>query len=128
LWPSAPCDHGSDLIPSFKGHIEAGNRFYYLPELAGLQQCPVLYLAQSREVLIKGLFVLTGAGVKDTREWVPSATTALQLVRSYMKLRRPSVRIEDERGNSISFLQLKDMAELEDGRKMPYGPQGGKAN
>jgi hypothetical protein len=45
-----------------------------------------------------------------------------------MKLRRPSVRIEDERGNPISFVQLKDMAERENGRKMPYGPRGEKAN
>ena len=86
----------------------------------------MLMLGTTTEVVIKGLFVLTGAGVKDTREWVPSATTALQLVRSYMKLRRPSVRIEDERGNSISFLQLKDMAELENGRKIPRGPKGEK--
>jgi hypothetical protein len=88
----------------------------------------MLCLAQTEEGLIKGLFVLTGAGVKDTREWVPSATTALQLVRSYMKLRRPSVRIEDEHGNLISFLQLKGMAELENGRKIPRGPKGEKAN
>jgi hypothetical protein len=84
-------------------------------------------LGTTREVVIKGLLVLTGTGVKDTREWVPSATTALQLIRSYMKLRRPSVRIEDERGNLISFFQLKDMAERENGRKMPYGPRGEKA-
>jgi len=71
---------------------------------------------------------LTGTGIKDTREWVPSATTALQLVRSYMKLRRPSVRIEDERGNPISFFQLKSMAELENGRKASRGPKGEKAD
>jgi hypothetical protein len=67
--------------------------------------------------VVKGLIVLTGTGVKDTREWVPSATEALDLVRSHMKLRRPSVRIEDERGNPISFFQLKDMAERESHKK-----------
>jgi hypothetical protein len=69
--------------------------------------------------MVKGFVVLTGTGIKDMREWVPSATTALQLVRNHMKLRRPAVRIEDERGNAISFFQLKDMAELESHRKMP---------
>jgi hypothetical protein len=63
-----------------------------------------------------GLIVLTGRGIRDTREWAPSATMALRLVRDHMKLRRPTVRIEDERGNPVSFFQLKEMAELE-GRK-----------
>ena len=67
--------------------------------------------------MVKSFVVLTGTGIKDTREWAPSATTALQLVRNHMKLRRPSVRIEDERGNSVSFFQLKDMAELESHKK-----------
>jgi hypothetical protein len=67
--------------------------------------------------MVKSFVVLTGTGIKDTREWIPSATTALQLVRNYMRLRRPSVRIEDERGNSISFFQLKDLAELERRKK-----------
>jgi hypothetical protein len=30
-----------------------------------------------------------------------------------MKMRRPGVRIEDQRGNPVSFFQLKDMTELE---------------
>jgi hypothetical protein len=30
-----------------------------------------------------------------------------------MKMRRPAVRVEDERGNPVSFFQLKEMAELE---------------
>jgi hypothetical protein len=67
--------------------------------------------------MVKGFIVLTGTGIKDTREWAPSATTALQLVRAHMKLRRPGVRIEDERGNPISFFQLKDMAEVESRKK-----------
>jgi hypothetical protein len=34
-----------------------------------------------------------------------------------MKQRRPGVRIEDERGNPVSFFQLKDMADLESRKK-----------
>jgi hypothetical protein len=60
-----------------------------------------------------GLIVLTGTGIRDTREWAPSATEALRLVREHMKLRRPAVRVEDERGNPVSFFQLKEMANLE---------------
>jgi hypothetical protein len=58
----------------------------------------------------EGFIVLSGTGIRDTREWVPSATEALRLVRAHMKLRRPSVRVEDERGNPVSFFQLKEMA------------------
>jgi hypothetical protein len=61
----------------------------------------------------KSFVVLSGTGIRDTREWVPSATEALRLVRPHMKLRRPGVRIEDERGKFVSFFQLKEMAELE---------------
>jgi hypothetical protein len=61
----------------------------------------------------KSFVVLSGTGIRDTREWVPSATEALRLVRAHMKLRRPGVRIEDERGKFVSFFQLKEMAELE---------------
>ena len=52
----------------------------------------------------KGFIVLSGTGIKDTREWVPSATEALRLVKIHMKLRRPGVRIEDERGKSAELL------------------------
>jgi hypothetical protein len=61
----------------------------------------------------KALLVLTGTGIRDTREVPPSATEALRLVRNHMKLRRSAVRIEDERGNAVSFFQLKEMAETE---------------
>jgi hypothetical protein len=61
----------------------------------------------------KAFVVLSGTGIRDMCEWVPSATEALRLVRTHMKLRRPNVRIEDERGNPVSFFQLKDAAELE---------------
>ena len=59
------------------------------------------------------LIVLTETGIRNTRESAPSATMALSLVRDHMKLRRPAVRVEDERGNPVSFFQLKEMAELE---------------
>ena len=61
----------------------------------------------------KSFVVLSGTGIRNTREWMPSATEALRLVRTHMRLRRPSVRIEDERGNPVSFFQLKETAELE---------------
>ena len=54
--------------------------------------------------------VLSGTG---RREFAPSATEALGLFRDYMKFRRPKVRIEDERGNPVSFFQLKELAESE---------------
>jgi hypothetical protein len=38
---------------------------------------------------------------------------ALRLVRDHMKLRRPAVRVEDERGKPVSFFQLKEMANSE---------------
>jgi hypothetical protein len=63
--------------------------------------------------MLKSFVVLTGTGIRDTRDWTPSATEALHLVRGYMKLRRPAVRIEDERGNPVSFFQLKEAAEVE---------------
>jgi hypothetical protein len=37
------------------------------------------------------------------RKLAPSATMALRLVRDHMKLRGPAVRVEDERGNPVSF-------------------------
>jgi hypothetical protein len=70
----------------------------------------------------KGLIVLSGTGVRDMREWVPSANEALRLVKDHMKLRRPGVRVEDERGNPISFFQLKEMVALEDRRKNGHRP------
>ena len=65
----------------------------------------------------KGFIVLTGTGIRDTREWVPTASKALRLVRTHMKLRRPGVRIEDERGKPISFLELKQVAESKGGNE-----------
>jgi hypothetical protein len=63
----------------------------------------VVRFAGSRGMDAQIFVVLSGTGIRDTREWVPSATDALRLVRSHMKLRRPGVRIQDERGNAVSF-------------------------
>ena len=57
--------------------------------------------------------VLSETAVAVRRERAPSATEAVRLVRDHMKLRRPHVRIEDERGNPITALQLIDLAKLE---------------
>ena len=62
------------------------------------------------------LYVLSRAGIKDTREWAPSATEALRMVRSLTRLRRRDVRVEDERGNPISLFQLKELAQSESGK------------
>ena len=62
----------------------------------------------------KGFVVLSGTSIRDSREWVPSPTEALRLVHQRLKLRRPGVRVEDERGNPVSFFELKGMAALED--------------
>jgi hypothetical protein len=63
--------------------------------------------------MVRSFYVLSDTGIGEMREWAPSATTALRLARTLVKLRRPGVRIEDERGNSISLFQLKDMADFE---------------
>jgi hypothetical protein len=54
--------------------------------------------------------VSSGTAVAGRRERAPSATEAVRLVRDHMKLRRPNVRIEDERGNPVSIIQLIDLA------------------
>jgi hypothetical protein len=79
--------------------------------------CPVLCSPKSRQGAVKGFVVVSGTAVKETREWARFAAAALELVRAHMELRRPGVRIEDDRGNPISFFQLKDMAELESRKK-----------
>jgi hypothetical protein len=57
--------------------------------------------------------VLSGTRIRTFLERVPSATEALHLVRDHIRLRRPGVRVEDERGNPVSLFQLKETAELE---------------
>ena len=68
--------------------------------------------------MTKGFVVLTGTAIKETREWAPSAADALRLMREHMKLRRPGVRVEDERGNPASFFQLQEIAAR---KKTPTG-------
>jgi hypothetical protein len=65
----------------------------------------------------KGFTIVSGTGIRDHREWAPSAREALRLVRDHMKLRRPGVRVEDERGNPVTFFQLKALAESESQEK-----------
>jgi hypothetical protein len=66
-----------------------------------------------REHRVRGFIVISGTGIKDIREWTPGATEVLRLVLAHMKLRRPGVRIEDRRGNPVTFFELKALAELE---------------
>jgi hypothetical protein len=73
----------------------------------------------------KSFVVFTGTGIKDIREWVPSASDALRLVRVHMKLRRPGVRIEDERGHPVSLFELKELTRLKvSQRKLPAALTG----
>jgi hypothetical protein len=62
---------------------------------------------------MRAFVVLSGTAIAVKREWTPSASEALRLVREYMKLRRPNVRIEDETANPVTFFQLKALAEAE---------------
>jgi hypothetical protein len=63
----------------------------------------------------KSFVVLSETAIAEIRVPVPSANEALRLVRTLRKLRRPAVRIEDARGKSVSFFELKALAELESG-------------
>jgi hypothetical protein len=58
----------------------------------------------------KWFVVLSGTGIGERREKPAPAPEALECARRLMKLRRPSVRIEDEERNPVSFLQLKEHA------------------
>ena len=80
--------------------------------------CPsVLCSAQSRGIDAHGFCGSVWDTDQNFPRGAPSATQALRLVRDRMKMRRPDVRIEDERGNPVSFFQLKEMAEREGGKK-----------
>jgi len=74
----------------------------------------VLWLREAGTCVQKGFVVLSGTGIRDSHEWAPSASEALRLIHQHIKLRRPGVRVEDERGNPVSFFELKGMAALED--------------
>jgi hypothetical protein len=69
----------------------------------------------------RSFVVISGTGVKDFREWVPSAAEALHVARVHMKLRRPAVRIEDERRNPVSLFELREMAGFQ--RRKPRRPE-----
>jgi len=72
--------------------------------------------------MVKALYVVSATGIKETREWAVSANEALRTVRTLMKLRRPGVRIEDQRGNPISFFELKDLADSENRKSKTKRP------
>jgi hypothetical protein len=57
--------------------------------------------------------VVSGTGIRVRRVWAVSATEALRLVLEDMRLRRLGVRIEDRRGNPVTFFELKELAESE---------------
>jgi hypothetical protein len=63
--------------------------------------------------LLRSFIVISGTNIGEKREWAVSATDALRMVLDHMRLRRPGVRIEDKRGNPVTFFQLKALAEDE---------------
>jgi hypothetical protein len=67
----------------------------------------------------KRIIVTTGTrtSILKCYDIAQSATEALQLARTHMRMRRPNLIIEDEHGNSISLFELKDMAEAENGKQ-----------
>jgi hypothetical protein len=64
----------------------------------------------------KWFAVLSGRSIAERRETIFSATDTLKVALRLMKLRRPGVRIQDERRNPVSFFRLKDEVAAE-GRK-----------
>ena len=54
-----------------------------------------------------------GASVHPRTETAKSATEALELVRTHMRLRHPGLTIETADGEELSFFQLKDLAQSE---------------
>jgi hypothetical protein len=62
---------------------------------------------------MRSFIVVSGTDVGVRREWAVSATEALRLVLEHTRLRRPGVRIEDRRGNPVTFFELKELAESE---------------
>jgi hypothetical protein len=66
----------------------------------------------------KRFVISSGASIAVRRETVGSASKALELVREYMRLRRPGVRVEEaEGGGELTFFQLKELAESESRRE-----------
>ena len=54
--------------------------------------------------------IVSGTGIAARREGPFIALDALERVRELMTLRRPGVRIKDERGKDVSFFKLKEAA------------------
>jgi hypothetical protein len=72
--------------------------------------------------MVKALYVLSGTGIKNTREWASSANEALRMVRTPMKLADQASGLRMSAGNPVSFFELKDLAELESHRKNAKRP------
>jgi len=67
----------------------------------------------------KWFVVLSGTGIAERREGPIPAKEALERARDLMRLRRPGVRIEDERGSPITFFQLIEAAGAKPNAKKP---------
>jgi hypothetical protein len=67
----------------------------------------------NRPPMRKTFTVLSGTGIRVRREFASSATEALRLFREFTQFRRLNIRIEDERGNPVTFFQLKALTESE---------------
>jgi hypothetical protein len=61
----------------------------------------------------RSFIVSSGTSIAVRRERAPSATEALRLVLDHMRLRRPGVKIEDDRGKPVTFYELKALAASE---------------
>jgi hypothetical protein len=83
---------------------------------------PFLSRREKEGQLLKTFIVVSGTNIGERRELAASATEALRLVLEHMKLRRPGARIEDRRGNPVTFFQLKALAESEKDRSPETPP------
>ena len=52
----------------------------------------MLHLPQNKGADANGIHRFNGHWIKEHREWAPSASAALLLIREHMKLRPPGVR------------------------------------
>lgn len=75
---------------------------------------------------MRAFIVLSGTAIAVRREWTPSATEALRLVLDHMKLRRPGVRIEDERGNPGYVFSIEAIGQIREPDKSTGGPNAGR--
>jgi hypothetical protein len=109
--PPAPASgYAADSRRSDQASCYAGNRDFVC---CVTSICLTAGRDETGASMPKPLIVCSGTSLRTFREWTASATEALRLVRAHVKLRRPGVRVEDERGSPLSFFQLKDLADSE---------------